>query len=105
MKHVSLLAIGLLVTPTLAQENPDDGGPDYWQVHSIGKDDALNIRAKPSSKSEIVGRVGNGAFLKNGGCAFYNGARWCEVEVHKSDLKGWAYGKFLREGYPPGYSD
>jgi hypothetical protein len=84
-----------------AQQSPDDGGPDYYEVHSLKDNDALNIRRDPSSKSDIVGRVGNAAILQNGGCAFYNGSRWCKVTVFNSDVKGWAFGKFLSEGAAP----
>jgi uncharacterized protein YraI len=103
MKHTVLIAAALLmaVSPSTAQQNPDDGGPDYLKVDGIGETDALNIRAKPSSKSAIVGRVGNGAILQNGGCAEYQGARWCAVTVPDSDVKGWAFGKYLREGSAP----
>jgi hypothetical protein len=103
LKSYWLIAAAMVATVsgTSAQQAPDDGGPDYYKVEGIKEKDALNIRLKPSSKSKIVGRVGNGAVLKNGGCARYNGARWCKVTVFNSDVSGWAFGKFLREGAAP----
>ncbi len=100
MKCTTLVFIGLLIVPAAAQDNPDDGGPDYYEVHGVGGHDALNIRTKPSAKAAIVGRVGDGTFLKNGGCASYDGARWCKVTVQNSNVAGWASGKYLREGQP-----
>lgn len=94
-------ALWMVISPSSAQQDPDDGRPDYYEVTGVGDSDALNIRAEPSSKAAIVGRVGNGAVLQNGGCAEYQGARWCQVTVVDSDVKGWAFGTYLREGSAP----
>ena len=97
-----MLCTAGIASPSFAQENPDDGGPDFYQVQGVGSRDMLNIRAKPSSSAAILTAVPDGTFLRNRGCAFYKGSRWCHVsERQDGGVTGWAYGKYLREGYPP----
>ncbi len=98
--RLDILSAGLpLPTP-----RPDDnfadgqsGGPDRWRVVGIEAGDVLNIRAAPSARAGIVGRVRNGAVLKNRGCRTTGSTRWCRVEMSNDGVRGWAAGRYLRE--------
>lgn len=75
------------------------GGPDYWDVRGLSDEGRLNIRAEPSTASAIVGQVGEGTQLRNGGCQMTADVRWCRVEGN--GLSGWAVGRYLRESVLP----
>ncbi len=74
------------------------GGPDFWVVSGVAANDELNIRKGASAKDAVVGRVPNGAILRNKGCRLVDGQRWCAVEDRNDPaLAGWVAGRFLRE--------
>jgi len=74
------------------------GGPDYWEVAGVNAQDMLSLRAEPSTHAQIVGRLANGAVLRNLGCNYARGQRWCRVEgAGGSSLRGWVNGRYLRE--------
>ncbi len=72
------------------------GGPDFWRV-VVPNGDELNVRAAPSARSPIVGRLANGTVLRNGGCRMNGSTRWCRVELPDGGPGGWAAGRYLRE--------
>lgn len=81
------------------------GGPDYWQVHGLSGD-TLNVRTGPGTDHAVVGTVGNGAVLKNEGCAQPGTTVWCKVSATDgSNLSGWASSAYLREGSLSGGED
>jgi hypothetical protein len=99
------LSIAIPAAGTAASPAPDvadglAGGPDFWEVHGVGAGDRLNLRAGPSARDRVLGRVADGAILRNLGCAMTGGARWCQVRAEALGLTGWAAGRFLREGAP-----
>ena len=49
-----LILVVILYTP-IAFTVAD--GPDYWQVHGVAGDDALNIRSDANAKAEKVGEI------------------------------------------------
>ena len=74
------------------------GGPDFWVVSGVSSNDRLNVRTRPSTGSDIVGRVRNGTVMRNLGCERNNGSRWCKVSVRgNSSVRGWVNGRFLQE--------
>jgi hypothetical protein len=100
------LSIAIPAAAATAAPAPDfadglTGGPDFWEVHGVGAGDRLNLRAGPSARDRVLGRVADGAILRNLGCAMTGGARWCQVRAEALGVTGWAAGRFLREGAPP----
>jgi hypothetical protein len=86
----------------IAPPQPDfadglSGGPDFFQVSGVSRNDALNIRSRPSAQSPIVTRVVNGEILRNGGCRMTGQTRWCRVSRPDGSASGWAAGRFLIE--------
>ena len=74
------------------------GGPDFWQVTGVPAGDTLNLRADPSPHAHILGKVGNGAVLRNLGCRMTDGQRWCQVAgPDHAAPRGWVAGHYLRE--------
>ena len=104
----------LILYMTVASSAAD--GPDYWQVHGVQSNDALNIRKEPDWQSEKIGEIPpDGQCIKNIKCVggltydeFTNLSeaekekiiqerpRWCYIEY--KGIKGWVAGRFLREG-------
>lgn len=67
---------------------------DYWSV--FGVEGRLNIRAEPSTRTNVVARVPPGTLLRNFGCEERPDRRWCEIEIlDGSQRRGWAAGEFL----------
>jgi uncharacterized protein YraI len=77
------------------------GGPDYWAVSGVGGDDALNVRAGPSTRYGSVGKLANGEVLQNRGCRLTGRERWCEIRATHSGLTGWVAGRYLVESAAP----
>lgn len=75
------------------------GGPDYWRVEGVKS--RLRLRAGPSPDHGVVGALDNGEVVRNLGCRRDGETRWCRVETLGEGQKGWAAGRFLREGAPP----
>jgi hypothetical protein len=90
-----------VVTISTAEPPPDyadglSGAPDFWRV-VVPKGDELNVRAAPSARAPIVGRLTHGTVLPNGGCRMNGSTRWCRVEMPDGGPSGWAAGRYLRE--------
>lgn len=84
--------------------NGDAGGPDSWVVTGVPSGDKLNVRSAPSANAEIVGRLRNGAVVRNLGCRSIGSARWCRVSARgESGVHGWTNGRFLSESGDKGY--
>lgn len=93
-------------------ENDDGGGPDFWAVTGVSKNDTLNIRSMPNSESTQIGEIPyNGVNIQNLGCndvplsrwlqmnereqGEASSNRWCKIEYQ--GISGWVHGKFLKE--------
>lgn len=100
------LAIALGEKSGTNEKGPDyadglTGGPDFWEVTGVPAGDTLKVRAEPSPRTKVVTQVLNTAVMKNKGCKFTRGHRWCRVE-DGAGRTGWVNGKFLREAaWPP----
>ena len=77
------------------------GGPDYWQVAGVGGGDALNVRAGPATRYEVVGKARNGEVLEGRGCRMSGAERWCAIRATGSGQQGWVAGRFLVEAAAP----
>ena len=63
----------------------------------------LTVHASPSTAGIVVGRLPDGANLRNiGGCVFREGHEWCDVMQAGGGVSGWVAGEFLRDGQAPG---
>src|SRR5262245_56996115 len=88
--------ISMLLVPghgLLAQEG---SAAQFVVVGGLAPGDELNIRATASPTGMVVGRLPNGAQLRNLGCSEIGGNTWCKVEdAHSSKLAGWAPARYL----------
>ncbi|SEA99264.1 SH3 domain-containing protein [Rubrimonas cliftonensis] len=84
--------------------SPPDGfvAGDFFEVTGVGGGDSLNLRDGPGTSARIVGRLANGAVLRNvGGCRMTGQTRWCEVETTgAARVRGWVSARYLREPRP-----
>lgn len=94
----------------------ETGGPDYWQVRDVEKNDVLNMRSKPDFKAPKIGKIPSDArCVRNMGCKggltlnefttlsdtekqqiLKQRPRWCRV--YYKETTGWVAGRYLREG-------
>lgn len=80
----------------------DTPGAPYYYVHLSSPSGHLNVHATPSTAGIIVGRLPDGANLRNiGGCVFREGHQWCDVMQAGGGVSGWVAGEFLRDGHAP----
>ena len=85
--------------------NPDyadgmAGGPDYWRVAGVPRNDTLNVRSGAGTNHPVIGELANGDIVRNLGCERMGSSRWCRIETRQK-FKGWVNGSFLRESGPP----
>lgn len=74
-------------------------GPDFWVVSGLSSGDRLNIRARPSAQSQILGNLGQRERVINLGCEQIGQTRWCRIETMTgARVTGWVNGRYLREG-------
>lgn len=98
------------IPATAAVSPPQDfadgnaGGPDNWIVTGVAANDRLNVRVAPNADAQIVGRLRNGAIVRNLGCQSVGGSRWCRVSARgEGGVHGWTNGRFLTESGDAGY--
>ncbi|MBL8790702.1 MAG: SH3 domain-containing protein [Rhizobiales bacterium] len=72
------------------------GGPDNWIVRGVPPGDRLMMRNVPRPSGVVVSTLRNGAVVRNRGCRFASGGRWCRV-TKNNGVTGWVNGRFLRE--------
>jgi hypothetical protein len=107
LRYTVTLSIGARRTGAVEPKNPDyadglSGGPDYWQVHGVADNDALNIREGASANSRVLIAVPNGTVLQNQGCRMSGGQKWCKVtQPGGTGITGWVAGRYLREAATP----
>lgn len=78
------------------------GGPDFWEVTGVAKNETLSLHSGPSATEGVVSKVPNGTRLRNLGCKMENGSRWCRVRTFGEDaIEGWADGRYLMESAVP----
>ena len=106
MKGLLLIAAmaAVLITPAAATS-----GPGCLTVVNVARNDVLNIRARPSSESRIVGSLiplRHGIIHLDGDCRPKSvswGNRWCPVTHYDGDgvTKGWVKARFVRDSECP----
>jgi hypothetical protein len=77
------------------------GGPDYWMVAGLVNGSALNLRAGPATRYDIVSVLRNGNVLQNQGCRLTGQDRWCRIRATGSGVIGWVAGQYLVETATP----
>jgi hypothetical protein len=105
MKNIYLAAIALLMISGSAYATT---GPGCLRVVNVASWDTLNIRAKPSASSAIVGKIDPdyyGIIALRGACTPKSlpwGQRWCPiVSYHEKTVKGWVKARFVRDSECP----
>lgn len=101
---LSLLIVAAAGSPALATS-----GPGCLVVVNVASNDALNMRAKPSASSAIVGVLPpgrHGIIHLDGKCVPLSiawGSRWCPVTHYDGDstTKGWVKARFVRDSDCP----
>ena len=87
-------------TPTIAADVSPNS--DFFHVHLQNPQGHLSVHAEPSTRSVRVGRLPDGADLRNiGGCVQSEGRTWCDVMLAGGGVSGWVAAEFLRDGHPP----
>lgn len=84
-------------------------GPGCFRVGGIPPSEPLNLRRRPSAKSQIIGKlyVGkHGIIAENGACVPHDrppSKQWCPVKIYDGDgvQKGWLKQTFLRNSHCP----
>lgn len=79
-------------------------GPGCFQVVNVASWDVLNIRAKPSARTRIIGRIpprGHGIIAQEGRCLPLDVAlpsRWCQIGYYDGDVTvyGFVKRRYLR---------
>lgn len=88
--------------PTVAGQSVSSTS-DFFHVHLSNPAGHLSVHAEPSVRSVRVGRLPDGADLRNiGGCVMSEGRNWCDVMLAGGGVSGWVAAEFLRDGHTPG---
>ncbi|EAB6717965.1 SH3 domain-containing protein, partial [Salmonella enterica subsp. enterica] len=80
-----------------AQESPQTAGePEVFQVVGLAPDDLLNLRATATAGGMMIGRIPNGAYVRNHGCAEVEKVNWCKIsDADNPSIMGWAAARYL----------
>jgi hypothetical protein len=84
-------------------------GPGCLRVVNVDYDDVLNVRARPTASSRIVGALvpgEHGIISLRSACTPRSvawGQRWCPVTVYEGDrtYRGWVRARFVRDSDCP----
>ncbi|MEO3388926.1 SH3 domain-containing protein [Mesorhizobium sp. CAU 1741] len=78
------------------------GGPDFWRVAGLPRNDTLNVRSGPGTSHGIVGELADGDVVANRGCEMASGSKWCRIEAGSEQrFRGWVSGRYLVEAARP----
>jgi len=108
MSARSLLAILLVIgsASAFAQSGsdavpaaPEDGGPRNWQVKDVAG--GLNLRAEPSTSSQLIGHFAAGTILSNLGCRKAGTGIWCDVQKFGGGPRGFVSARYLVPAISP----
>lgn len=106
MRRTHLAVLFLLATGSPAFST---SGPGCLVVVNVDENDALNMRAKPSASSAIVGVLppgSHGIIHLDAQCIPLSiawGSRWCPVTHYDGDstTKGWVKARYVRDSDCP----
>lgn len=109
MKAPIIALLALFAALTTVQPAAATTGGICYQVIRVASWDVLNIRARRSASSRIVGEIPprrHGIIALTGSCLPRNapqGSRWCRITYHDSDysVSGYVKRRFLRRGECP----
>src|SRR6188472_2472435 len=93
------IAVACLLTAAIAQDaNPGRSDTPFFEIVGLADNDMLNVRAAASPVAMVIGRLPNGAQLRNHGCQMVKQNEWCKVEdVGNPSISGWTPGRYLME--------
>jgi hypothetical protein len=75
---------------------------EFFHVHLGDPRGHLNVHAEPSGGSIRVGRLPDGADVRNvGGCVESQGRTWCDIMQAGGGVSGWVAAEYLRNGQIP----
>jgi uncharacterized protein YraI len=75
---------------------------DYFHVHLTNPQGHLGVHSEPSTRSVRVGRLPDGADVRNiGGCVASEGRTWCDVMQAGGGISGWVARSFCATATPP----
>ncbi|MGL4495654.1 MAG: hypothetical protein ACRCUX_07545 [Beijerinckiaceae bacterium] len=77
------------------------GGPDFWKISGLRSRSSIAMRHSPRNSAAALGRLREGAIVKNNGCRMAGDVRWCRVTRLDEQVSGWVQGRFLRESAAP----
>ncbi|MBE9561164.1 MAG: hypothetical protein IMF15_10275 [Proteobacteria bacterium] len=115
----SCLALSLVLSVNSFPLHAEAGGPDYWQVRGVERNDVLNMRSTPDFKAAKTGEIPFDAqCVRNMGCKggltfdefstlsdiekqqiLKQRPSWCRVAYNETT--GWVAGRYLREDACP----
>lgn len=98
--------ITLACAPAPGQEAPAPSNQEtteavaaasHFEVIGLADGDLLNIRASASATGMVVGRLPNGARLRNLGCQKVKNYDWCKVQDFDNNaVSGWTPARYLQ---------
>jgi hypothetical protein len=108
-KRLPVALLAALITTAAASPALATSGPGCLVVVNVASNDALNMRAGPSSKAPIVDVLPprrHGIIHLDAACVPLNvawGSRWCPVTHYNGDSvrKGWVKARFVRDSDCP----
>lgn len=69
-----------------------------YEVHGVGDDDLLKMRAGPGTGYVIIVGLPNGAVVRVRSCQQIGGTQWCSVSLDQArNLKGYVSATYLRK--------
>lgn len=103
-----LLCVGILLVAAAAPAGATSG-PGCLRVVNVAYNDVLNVRARPTASSRIVGGLvpgQHGIIHLDAPCSPRNVSwqrRWCKVTVYEGDrtYSGWLKARFVRDSDCP----
>ncbi|PTX56634.1 SH3 domain-containing protein [Litoreibacter ponti] len=89
-RWVALLCAWAL--PAVAQDTPDPGFPAIYTVTGVASDDALNVRAAPNVRAELLGTLAHDDDWVEV-LALSREGRWAQINI--GERAGWVSTRFL----------
>jgi hypothetical protein len=102
MRCLSALVFAASLLPpcaAMAQVEPpaDLAAATGFVVDGVAPNDELNVRETAAPGGRLVGRLPNGAVVRNLGCGEFGGNVWCQVDaVDVPGVRGWVAARYLR---------
>lgn len=77
---------------------PAHAASRFYEVHGVGKDDMLKMRAGPDTGYRVIVGLPNGTVVRVYSCESNGAVQWCKVALKEArSLVGWVSRSYLRE--------